>query len=492
MPKPSTEYSSSGSEYTPSDEYEEAYFEPDSSGMSGEDSDISGEDLDVFGGPLDYNIAGKELQVEEIEDRVRRFEESGSDMSSDEFDDDLDKLYHGNKHPPEFYRRGIENMNEDKYTRKVYAKGTMKLIRNSENHWKLYCRTVLQEEDWIKSFSRVNFKVVYQFLQWYLAQRTNKNGGTKRRVKARQSLVTFWCCFRLAYQRATNLKIDTVVDRGLMHNGLVELSKSLEHNVRPNRSMTIDDLKLYINTTLCTTEKSFKMGELRILAVLFLLLLAPQGSRPGCMLELKFKHIKILLIRDPNNPEGRPRLVTKLSLQFTKTYLGEKATKSFTVPEIMYDPSLLLSPHVFLLAIIFRYKAFNSPSLNENPHELGQLRIHRGENEMYLSFRPEILNMYIFRKPIKTSSGYRMGTERLSQGTMSKWISTMGMLSGFEHSTMAYNLRYMAGNSLDRDANISSALRDLVMDHAPNSNTFQKHCWKVRGSYAHTLALAYK
>ena len=70
---------------------------------------------------------------------------------------------------------------------------------------------------------------------------------------------------------------------------------------------------------------------------------------------------------------------------------------------------------------------------------------------MYLSFRPEILNTYIFRKPVKTSSGHRMGTERLTQDMVSKWISTMGMLSGFEHSTMAYDLRYMAGNSLDRN-----------------------------------------
>ncbi|KAH8744716.1 hypothetical protein F5883DRAFT_722125 [Diaporthe sp. PMI_573] len=142
---------------------------------------------------------------------------------------------------------------------------------------------------------------------------------------------------------------------------------------------------------------------------------------------------------------------------------------------LFWPPSLLLSPHVFLLAIIFRYKAFESSSLNKNPQELGQTRIHQGENEIYLAFRSDILNKYIFRKPVKTASGYRMGEERLSQGMMSKWISTMGMLSGFEHRTMAYNLRYMAGNSLDRNVNISSALRDLVMDHAPNSNTFQKH-----------------
>ncbi|KAG8157681.1 hypothetical protein KVR01_012343 [Diaporthe batatas] len=196
-------------------------------------------------------------------------------------------------------------MNEDRYTRKVYAPGTMKQILRVKNYWKLYCRTVLQEEDCNK--------------------KTNKNGGAKRPVKAKQSLITFWCNFRLAYQRATNMKIDAVVDRGLMHNGIAEIGKSLEHNVRPNRPMTINDLKTLISTTLSTTEKSFKTGELRILSVLFLLLLAPQGSRPTSVLSLRFRDINILLVRDPGNPEGRPRLVIRLSLEFTKTYLGAKA-----------------------------------------------------------------------------------------------------------------------------------------------------------------------
>lgn len=39
--------------------------------------------------------------------------------------------------------------------------------------------------------------------------------------------------------------------------------------------MTLDDLKLQIETTLCIIEKGFRLGELCVLAVLFLLLLAP-------------------------------------------------------------------------------------------------------------------------------------------------------------------------------------------------------------------------
>lgn len=51
--------------------------------------------------------------------------------------------------------------------------------------------------------------------------------------------------------------------------------------------MTLDDLKRQIEMTLCSTESDFKLGEVRVLAVLFLLLLAPQGSRPQSILNIR-------------------------------------------------------------------------------------------------------------------------------------------------------------------------------------------------------------
>jgi hypothetical protein len=86
--------------------------------------------------------------------------------------------------------------------------------------------------------------------------------------------------------------------------------------------MTIDNLEQQIETTLSTTKKSFKLGELPILAVLFLLLLAPAGARPASILQMRFRDILIVLERDP---EGGPHnILPKFTLAFTKTYLGEK------------------------------------------------------------------------------------------------------------------------------------------------------------------------
>lgn len=86
--------------------------------------------------------------------------------------------------------------------------------------------------------------------------------------------------------------------------------------------MTIEDLREQIETTISTTKKSFKLGELRILAVLFLLLLAPAGARPTSILRLRFGDIRLALVRDP---EGGPHnILIRFTLAFTKTYLGVK------------------------------------------------------------------------------------------------------------------------------------------------------------------------
>lgn len=86
--------------------------------------------------------------------------------------------------------------------------------------------------------------------------------------------------------------------------------------------MTVETLKDQIETTLSTTKKLFGLGELRIYAVLFLLLLAPGGFRPESILLLRFGDIRVTLVRDP---EGGPHnLMLRFTPEFTKTYLGSK------------------------------------------------------------------------------------------------------------------------------------------------------------------------
>ncbi|KAI1421246.1 C2H2 finger domain protein [Xylaria sp. FL1777] len=395
---------------------------------------------------------------------------------SDLLDDDLEELLHdGNLHPPEYYQRSMEHFDETSYDRKQYSKNTETLICMAERQWCCFSQKVLGKDDWKRSFLEITFRITYNFLDWHLGQRTTIHGRKKPKMKKRSSLVTFWCAFRLAFERATASKIDDLVDRRRTANAIVELGDkhSLTDDKRENRSMTIADLKLQIETTLNTTEKSFKLGEQRILAVLFLLLLAPAGARPASILQLRFGDIRVVLVRDPNN--GPHRLVIKFTLNFTKRYLGPKAAKTFLIPEIIFDPSLFLSPHIFLLGILFRHRAFSADIFNDKPETLQKLNIFEGEHELPLPLKPEIRDKLVFRRADQNMNGYTLSDEPITRGMMTKWVNRIGELLGFEHTTICYSLRYMAGNNMDRNVNVSEALRNLVMDHTPNSDTFQKH-----------------
>lgn len=66
------------------------------------------------------------------------------------------------------------------------------------------------------------------------------------------------------------------------------------------------------------------------------------------------------------------------------------------MPEIIYDQSLFLRPHVFLLAILFCHRAFEAEALNDNPHVLSTLKIHAKANELRLDSKDEVKDLPSF------------------------------------------------------------------------------------------------
>ncbi|KAJ0338342.1 hypothetical protein KNSL1_012488 [Colletotrichum chrysophilum] len=254
-------------------------------------------------------------------------QQGGSDIDATDVDalsedDDFDvedqiQLFDGNVFPPEHWLRELEGFNEDAFACQDYSPKTTVLLDAVEEQWRQYCNVI--KRDVQRSYATISTGLLHTFFDWFLSQKVGKDGRKKRGIKKKSSLGTYWKVFRLVFERATSDKIDPKLNRS-MHR---EAKKhGLNEQRRANRCMTIDDLKQQVETTLSTTRKSFKLGELRILAVLFLLLLAPAGSRPEATLNLRFKDIRVALARDP---EGGPhKLLLRFTPEFTKTYLGEK------------------------------------------------------------------------------------------------------------------------------------------------------------------------
>lgn len=142
----------------------------------------------------------------------------------------------------------------------------------------------------------------------------------------------------------------------------------------------------------------------------------------------------------------------------------------------MYDPSLLLSPHLLLLAVLFKNRAFQSESLNDDPHLLSTLKVHPNANQLRLTLKDEFSEVFLFRQCEKTVGGIGMPQRPITQSMTGGWIKSIGKLLGFEHNTIAYSLRYFAGNRLDQggtfmDPNISMFARLLGSSVCSNSLT---------------------
>jgi hypothetical protein len=114
----------------------------------------------------------------------------------------------------------------------------------------------------------------------------------------------------------------------------VAIDKELDNSKRESATMYVEDLAEYARVLLSTREMTFQLGWLRIQLILFCQLAGITGNRPEALVQLRYRHLKLTLIRDHNN--SRPRLFIELTAEFTKGFLGMKDT---------YVPFLVLLLH---------------------------------------------------------------------------------------------------------------------------------------------------
>lgn len=125
-------------------------------------------------------------------------------------------------------------------------------------------------------------------------------------------------------------------------------------------------------------------------------------------------------------------------------------SKTFIIPEVLYDPSMFLSPHIFLLAILFRHRAFRVEKLNDDPSMLAQLKVPPGPLQLEVPLKEELANEYIFCAVDRGPTGYFSSSKRIPYGTMNAALKSIGRIVGFETNATSYHLRYAAGNRFNQ------------------------------------------
>jgi len=78
-----------------------------------------------------------------------------------------------------------------------------------------------------------------------------------------------------------------------------------------------------LKTLWVSPEMVFDMGICRLELTLIMQLAGINGNRPKALLKLRFKHIKVSLLPDPEGGEW-PRVLIEWRFAETKRYLGEK------------------------------------------------------------------------------------------------------------------------------------------------------------------------
>ncbi|KAG4412166.1 hypothetical protein IFR04_014697 [Cadophora malorum] len=316
-------------------------------------------------------------------------------------DDDLydDKV----RHPPEHYRANVANLDVQRLRQRRYS-------------LKIYC--TFQTWDLAKCYKEISPQFIHGFLSWACDQRRGKGGRRRPGIKYASSLETFWKCYLIVYKIESGRKLNPMIQvNGQDVVKIVAVEKDLDFIKRPSATMYAKDLAEFARVLLATIEMTYDIGWLRIQLVLFCQLAGIIGNRLEALIELRYRHLKLTLIRNPNGG-GRPRIFIKLTPEFTKGFLGSKDVNEFKIPKIIYNPTLVLSPHVFLFGMLFKTCAFKSPSI-DYPKRLYSLKVLKGLNKQPLPLRDNMNNKFIFYKAIRKAQGVRIACElQVSSGSI--------------------------------------------------------------------------
>ncbi|KAL3428649.1 hypothetical protein BDV09DRAFT_204143 [Aspergillus tetrazonus] len=400
---------------------------------------------------------------------------------SDDNDPDDDSLNDEGQLSPEHYLAQAESLNVSQLRQKRYADGTQEKLDDTRAYWNRYCRHIgidpaLQWKSISDSDETVRF--LYGFFAWRCDIRRGKNGRHSPGLRTKSSLETFWKLWHLVLKQETASglcketirKVEDVI-------ALVAQEKELELTGRPKKNMYIEDVAEFARVLLTTMEMTFACGWQRIQMLFFCQLAAYTASRPGALLHLRYRDIGLKLIRDP---EGRqPRLFIFLKPDFTKRFLGKKAPNEFKIPEIIFDPSLVLSPHVCLLSMLFHIQGFKRLSKTgpvlDSPEKLYSLRVLDGLGQQELLLKDELSDKFVFCQVEREPTGYQIVLEKkLTAAMLGSRLRRGGEITGFDQVTHPYNLRYAGAKAFNNSGEVTDALQNVILQHA-DIRTFVRH-----------------
>ncbi|PQE05392.1 C2H2 finger domain-containing protein [Rutstroemia sp. NJR-2017a BBW] len=219
---------------------------------------------------------------------------------SDETDSDTEEEWlfdDEGQRPPEFYLSEAADLNVKRLRQRRYSPKTQERLDWVKDHWHQYCI--------------------------YIGMNP---------IQCYHELTTPF--YQLVYKLEVGKKIDDMIIRQgqdvsklqqLYNCQVVKMvadEKGLNNAKRESATMYVEDLAEFARVLLATTQMTFEIGWLRIQLIFFCQIAGITGNRPEALVDLRFRHLNLTLIRDRN--VDRPRLFIELTTEYTKGYLGMK------------------------------------------------------------------------------------------------------------------------------------------------------------------------
>ncbi|KAL8626093.1 hypothetical protein Q9189_008226 [Teloschistes chrysophthalmus] len=374
-------------------------------------------------------------------------------------------MVHSMEHSPEYYQQMEDDLDVLKFTQRVYGKGSENMLNLVKNFWYQYCQ--FTQKNPLATLRGISINILYAFFDWLLRERKNSLG-------AASSLQTYWNALCLVRKQETRLSPDGSADQEPMHG--VRQRLAIAHNLRKEKRkkpvLHAEDEFELLKTLYTSTETTFPHERYRVQLALIMQLAGITGNRPVALLAVRYRHIKVTLLPDPEGGE-QPRVLMEIVVHHTKGYLGEKDANEFGIPDAPNEPCLLLCPYITMLALFFADQAFAAPSLTLS-EQLFRLRIVPGQKQLPVPLKEDIAERSLFRRCRNSVEGIQIPKEHaLADTTLRPQITNLGSITGMELPTGPYTFRRGNGQALD-NSEITDAQRNIILQYH-NSSVFQKN-----------------
>ncbi|KAE8413590.1 hypothetical protein BDV36DRAFT_286879 [Aspergillus pseudocaelatus] len=342
-----------------------------------------------------------------------------------------------------------------------YADGTRRNITRMDERWERYYRKrnkryrALPDSLWANPASALREarkKELTLFLRWCLHLRRGKNGRKLKGIKKFKSLDTDWKLFLCHYEKVTGEPIDDALGRRMRKSiRRIVREHDLDTDEKEKTPIFIEDVVSLQETTLRTIEKRFDLGLQHMQQCLYPLIACFTVNQINAMRCLQYQHLQCSTQRDPHG--GPPRILLEIKYKFAKKYMGITQANTFPLPEIIYNPSLMLSPHTFLLGILFHDDTFRAPGI-KSMEDLRRLCVEDGRQQMEVPLKWDKAKYYVFCKVKCVRDKIQIYRDQpISQSTLSRQLKIFGEIAGFN-------------TILNESGLVSDAKQNLIIKHA--------------------------